>query len=197
MFSSFGQIEECRILRGPDGQSRGRFALSTGSVLSLTACRLQHSSSTYSHGVFIQAPPYFFTSTLSSPKSSAIHLQWHPFHPHSLILRHSYTQPPHLTVKGHLTRCPAQWSVALATIGCWCFVGSAGRRLGSVQLLLYRLLHHTQQRLELACRCISYIPLDCTQPQTAGSTRLSCWCVWLNLIAETIRHKIPLLFIFK
>lgn len=32
MFSSFGQIEECRILRGPDGQSRGRCDFSTGTV---------------------------------------------------------------------------------------------------------------------------------------------------------------------
>lgn len=33
MFSPFGQIEECRILRGPDGLSRGECALCRVSAL--------------------------------------------------------------------------------------------------------------------------------------------------------------------
>ena len=33
MFSPFGQIEECRILRGPDGLSRGECAVCSVSAL--------------------------------------------------------------------------------------------------------------------------------------------------------------------
>lgn len=55
MFLSFGQMEECRILRGPDGQSRGR-------------CAFISSASIHSGPSLLPR--------LNPPKSSAI-----PFHP--------------------------------------------------------------------------------------------------------------------
>lgn len=160
MFSSFGQTEECRILRGPDGQSRGRCAFSVGTVLS--ASQPPSSASTSCNHVFIQAPPYFFISTPSKPsKTSAIHLQWHPFHPHS---------PIPVTLSLHISLAvrhngPSPWQPLAA--------GVRGLSWQAARLLLYRLLHPTLQRLELACRRISYIALDCMKPQIAGGSRLS------------------------
>lgn len=52
MFSSFGQIEECRVLRGPDGQSRGRSVSGTEAVFS--ASSLAHQ--VLPTGIYI-APP--------------------------------------------------------------------------------------------------------------------------------------------
>lgn len=93
------------------------------------------------------------------PPKSALHLQWHPLHPHGLSSCHCCTSSQHLTAKGLCTRCPAQWPVAMATTGCWCsWAQLAG---GSAQLLFYRLLHHTLQRLELACCRISYVAFNC------------------------------------
>lgn len=184
MFSSFGQIEECRILRGPDGQSRGRCSFSTGTVFSVS-----------------QPAPSIYTGpslpTPSTPKWSAIHLQWHPFHPHSLILSSllhsastSHSEGPPRSLSGTMARrLGNRWLLV--------FVGSAGRRLGSAQLLLHRLLHHTLQRLELACRCISYVALYCIKPQIAGSMSLSCWCMRLNFLAETVGHEFLLFFSSK
>ncbi|XP_071350875.1 CUGBP Elav-like family member 2 isoform X1 [Trachinotus anak] len=47
MFSSFGQIEECRILRGPDGQSRGcAFVTFTTRAMAQNAIKTMHHSQT-------------------------------------------------------------------------------------------------------------------------------------------------------
>lgn len=181
MFSSFGQIEECRILRGPDGQSRGRCSFSIG-----TAFLASQPASKYSHQEFIQAPPH---QPPPPTKWSAIHLQWHPFHPHSLILPSLFLSastshsegPPHSLSGTMARRLGNRWLLV--------FVGSAGRQLDSAQLLLYHLLHHTLQRLELACRCIPYVALYRIKPQITGSTRLWCWCIRLNLLAETVGHE--------
>lgn len=108
-----------------------------------------------------------------------------------LSCHHPSSQPPHLTVKGHHTRCPAQWPVALATTGCWC---SWAQLASSTQLLLYHLLYHTLQRLELACRYIPYVALYCIKLQITGSTSLWCWCIWLSLSAETLGYEFLLSF---
>ncbi|KAM4617491.1 CUGBP Elav-like family member 1 isoform 3-T3 [Discoglossus pictus] len=47
MFSQFGQIEECRILRGPDGQSRGcAFITFTSRSMAHTAIKAMHQAQT-------------------------------------------------------------------------------------------------------------------------------------------------------
>lgn len=154
MFSSFGQMEECRILRGPDGQSRGRCDFSIGTVVLATLRHLQHCR---------VGPSQLL-------RFNPVHPQIKYYSPHSLSSHHCDTQPPHLTLKGHCTRCPAQWLVALATAGCWCsWAQLAG---GSAQLLLYHLLHHTLQRLELACRRIFYIALCCIMLRKVSGTEL-------------------------
>lgn len=160
MFSSFGQIEECRILRGPDGQSRGRCAFSVGTA-AFFAFTAATEPSTYSHPVFIQGP--------STPK---IKCYSPPVAPIAIPIvyssRQRYTQPPRLSAKGHCTRLSGTMARRRGNRWLLVFVGSAGRRLGSAQLLLYRLLHHTLQRQELACRRISYIALNCIKPRIAG-----------------------------
>lgn len=93
MFLSFGQMEECRILRGPDGQSRGRCAFISSSTIYSGPSRLL-----YLNPLYFQIECYSLS-----------------FHAHRLSSRHRCTQR-----KGHCTRCPAQWPVAMATAGCWC-----------------------------------------------------------------------------
>lgn len=56
MFSSFGQIEECRILRGPDGQSRG------GCAFSLKVLRQNHHFQTSGEDILIK---YSYKSLLT------------------------------------------------------------------------------------------------------------------------------------
>uniref|UniRef100_UPI00358F1AEF CUGBP Elav-like family member 1 n=1 Tax=Myxine glutinosa TaxID=7769 RepID=UPI00358F1AEF len=47
MFSSFGQIEECRVLRGPDGQSKGcAFVTYTARAMAQNAIKTMHQSQT-------------------------------------------------------------------------------------------------------------------------------------------------------
>uniref|UniRef100_A0AAQ4PR50 RRM domain-containing protein n=1 Tax=Gasterosteus aculeatus aculeatus TaxID=481459 RepID=A0AAQ4PR50_GASAC len=84
LFLSFGQMEECRILRGPDGQSRGRSAFIFSSSIYSGPSRLLYLNPLY----------------LKSP----IHFQCCPFHVYRLSTRHRCTQQ-----KGHCTHCTAQW----------------------------------------------------------------------------------------
>lgn len=88
------------------------------SVLGLTAGTLSvveyiFSSTIYiCPSLFVRPPPSPNEVLFTSGETKSI--------PIVLSSRHCYTQPPHLTVKGHRTCCPAQWPVALATAGCWC-----------------------------------------------------------------------------
>lgn len=73
---------------------------------------------------------------------------------------HRTSQPPHLS-EGPPHSLSGTMARRLGNRWLLVFVGSAGRQLDSAQLLLYHLLHHTLQRLKLACRCIPYVALYC------------------------------------
>lgn len=134
MFGSFGQIEECRILRGPDGLSRGMCETLHGYCppsLTTTSSVASHQPTPQSHQLLIQAlpPSPLLHPPFSLPPAPLFFKCFSPplaptFHSTPIVSsRHSHSHT-HLYV---LERGPLHLPP-----------GTKGRRLGNPWLLVFR-----------------------------------------------------------
>lgn len=177
MFSSFGQIEECRILRGPDGQSRGTCAFRIGAMI--LASTLPHSE-LYSAQVFIQVRPCFM-STPSTPNqvlftSSDIH----PIpiiYPQSLLHSAATSRG-----EGPLHLLSSTMACRLGNCRLLVFVGSAGRRLSSAPPLPPPSLHSTKPGISLSSHLL-HRSLAHNASESGRHRAHVLMCIWLNLIS--------------